>query len=70
MSINKQYTDWDSIILQLNDGDKGVANIKMMRQDLESMKESHGANRGEIIEMMVEALVEELANKLSADAIS
>ena len=70
MSINKQYTDWDSIILQLNDGDKGVANIKMMRQDLESMKESHGANRGEIIEMMVEALVEELANKSSTDAIS
>lgn len=70
MSINKQYKDWDSIILQLNNDEKGIANIKMMRQDLESMQESHGANRGEIIEMMIQSLVEELASKLSTDAVS
>jgi len=71
---NKEYTDWDSIIVQLNHGKEGVQTIKMMRQDLEVMAENHGANRADIVEMMLQTLEEELKNsetpKEETDAVS
>ena len=65
VNINKTYGDWDCMIIQLHDeaSNTGKANIKMMRQDMEAMATSHGVNRGEIIEMLVQALEEQVANK-------
>ena len=57
---NIEYTDWDSIVVQINLGKTGVQTIKMMRQDLEVMAENHGATRADVVEMMLQALEEEL----------
>lgn len=67
MNINKTYTDWDSIIIQLNNGDTAGGNIRMMRQDLEVMAETHGTTRGEVMEMMVQALEEQAKLETSKD---
>jgi len=60
---NKQYSDWDSIIVQLNLKDEGLLNIKMMRQDLEALATSHGQERRDVVEMMIQAIEEQLQNK-------
>jgi hypothetical protein len=68
---NKQYEDWDSIIIQLNNGDYVNGNIRMMRQDLEVMAENHGASRGEVMEMMLQALEDKAKQEESKeDAVS
>lgn len=64
---NRQYEDWDSIIIQLNNGDTAGGNIRMMRQDLEVMAENHGTSRGEVMEMMVQALEEQAKLETSKD---
>lgn len=69
MDFNKKYEDWDSIIIQLNNGDDGVLNIRMMRQDIEAMSEDHGTGRGHVMEMMVQAMEEQLAAKGNTDAV-
>jgi hypothetical protein len=53
---NKEYGDYDSIIIQLNNGDESIGNIKMMRQDLEVLMKLHGQSRADIIELMVSTL--------------
>lgn len=60
---NKVYNDWDSIIVQLNLKDEGLLNIKMMRQDLEALAASHGQERKDVVEMMVQAIEEQLQDK-------
>jgi hypothetical protein len=69
---NRQYEDWDSIIIQLNHGEKAAGgNIRMMRQDIEVMAETHGTTRGEVMEMMVQALEEQAKLETSKeDAVS
>ena len=69
---NRQYDDWDSIIIQLNNGEKAAGgNIRMMRQDIEAMAETHGTSRGEVMEMMVQALEEQAKLETSKeDAVS
>jgi|694.fasta_scaffold20854_5 hypothetical protein len=69
---NRQYDDWDSIIIQLNHGEKTAGgNIRMMRQDIEAMAETHGTTRGEVMEMMVQALEEQAKLETSKeDAVS
>jgi cupin superfamily acireductone dioxygenase involved in methionine salvage len=71
---NIEYKDWDGLILQLNMGKEGVQTIKMMRQDMEVMAENHGVTRADVVEMMLQALEEELKNsetpKEETDAVS
>lgn len=71
---NIEYKDWDSLILQLNIGKEGVQTIKIMRQDMEVMAENHEATRADVVEMMLQALEEELKNsetqKEKTDAVS
>jgi hypothetical protein len=57
---NKTYPDWDNVILQLCQGDNGIANIRMQRQDIEAMMALHGSDREEVIEMMFQALEEQV----------
>lgn len=64
---NKTYTDYDSIIIQLNLGEDSIGNIKMMRQDVEAMLFLHGQSRGEILELMVQTIESE-SPKLKKDA--
>jgi hypothetical protein len=71
---NIEYKDWDGLIVQLNMGKEGVQTIKMMRQDMEVMAENHGVTRADVVEMMLQALEEELKNsetpKEETDAVS
>lgn len=67
---NKTYSDWDSIIIQLNLGETAGGNIRMMRQDVESMSFSHGTTIGQVMEMMIKALEEQAVEKTKEDAIS
>jgi hypothetical protein len=60
---NVEYTDWDSLQIAIVLKDKAVANIRMMRQDIEAMERLHSAGKGEVIEMMIAALEEEYKNK-------
>jgi len=64
---NKAYSDWDSVIIQINHGEKGLANIRMMRQDIEAMAENHNSGIGDIMEMMLKALEEEHVKKSSEE---
>ena len=60
---NKTYPDWDNVILQVNLGDESVANIRMQRQDMEAIQSLHGSERTEVIEMMLQALEEQVSNR-------
>jgi len=64
---NKKYTDYDSIIIQLNNGDECIGNIKMMRQDIEALKNLQGQSRADIIELMI-STIETESPKLKQDA--
>lgn len=64
---NKKYSDYDSIIIQLNNGDECIGNLKMMRQDLEALMSLHGQPRADIIELMI-ATLETESPKLKQDA--
>jgi len=57
---NITYPDWDNVIVQLCQGEKGIANIKMQRQDMEAIQALHGSERTEVIEMMLQALEEQV----------
>jgi hypothetical protein len=57
---NVTYPDWDNVIVQLCQGEKGIANIKMQRQDIEAIQALHGSERTEVIEMMFQALEEQV----------
>jgi hypothetical protein len=51
--------EWDSIILQISKGEgenSALGAVRMMRQDLDSMMELHGVSRGEIFDLLVQAL--------------
>lgn len=60
---NNEYTDWDSLQISIVLKDKAIANIRMMRQDIEAMEKLHNTKKGEVIEMMISALEEEYKNK-------
>ena len=47
---------WDSVIIQINDGETGCGAIRMMKQDIDAMMELHGTDRGYILEMMLKAV--------------
>ena len=59
---NKTYPDWDNIIIQLNQDDKVVLNIRMMRQDMDAMMANHGQDRKEIMELLVSAMEDQINN--------
>lgn len=65
---NKVYPDWDNIIIQLNQGDKALLNIRMMRQDMELMHKDHGSDRSKVMEMMVLAMEEEIQTRAEIKA--
>jgi hypothetical protein len=67
-SANKTYPDWDNVIIQIMDGDKPVLNSRMMRQDMEVLGEMHGQTRGDLMDMLVTAMEEEIKNQDSKEA--
>jgi hypothetical protein len=60
---NKEYEDWDSIVLHLAQGDKSIVKIKMMRQDIDAMQSLHGQSRSELLELMIQTIEDEAKNK-------
>ncbi len=63
MEGNKKYTDWDSLAIDVCLEDKSLGKIRMMRQDMEAMQKMHLAERKDIIEMMIQALIDEYQDK-------
>ena len=53
---NKKVYEWDSLVIQLENGEDVHGSIRIMKQDMDNMKELHGMERGEILELLVEAL--------------
>jgi hypothetical protein len=60
---NKEYSDWDSLQITLVQKEEGKATVRMMRQDMEAMKNLYDSSRGDIIEMMIQTLEEEFQNQ-------
>lgn len=60
---NVKYEDWDNIIIQIMDGDKAVLNTRIMRQDLDAIGSLHNQPRAEILELLVQAMENEIAAK-------
>jgi len=48
--------EWDSVIIQINNGETGCGAIRMMKQDIDAMMELHGTDRGYVLEMMLQAV--------------
>lgn len=65
---NKTYADWDNVIIQIMDGDRPVLNSRMMRQDVEVLGEMHGQSRGDLLDMLVTAMEDEIKNQESKES--
>ena len=48
--------EWDSVIIQINNGEVGCGAIRMMKQDIEAMIELHGVDRGYVLDMMLQGV--------------
>jgi hypothetical protein len=48
--------EWDSVIIQINNGEDGAGAIRMMKQDIEALMELHGESRGTILDMCLLAV--------------
>ena len=48
--------EWDSVIIQINNGETGCGAIRMMKQDIDAMMDLHGVDRGYALEMMLQAV--------------
>ncbi len=48
--------NWDSIILQINEGNEGTGLVRIMKHDVEDMMKLHNVSRGEILELLLQAL--------------
>jgi len=48
--------EWDSLIIQIGNGEDVHGSIKIMKQDMDNMQELHGMERGDILAMLVDAL--------------
>jgi hypothetical protein len=48
--------EWDSLIIQLGNGEDVHGSIKIMKQDMDGMQDLHGMDRADILEMLVAAL--------------
>ena len=48
--------EWDSLIIQIGNGEDVHGSIKIMKQDMDGMQDLHGMDRADILEMLVAAL--------------
>jgi|LakMenE01Jun11ns_1017448.scaffolds.fasta_scaffold6052989_1 hypothetical protein len=48
--------EWDSVIIQISNGEEGTGAIRMMKQDIEALMELHGESRGSILDMCLLAI--------------
>ena len=60
---NKKYNDWDSLGIEVCLGEKSLGRIRMMRQDMEAMETMGMADRKDVVEMMIQALIDEYKKK-------
>jgi len=47
---------WDSIILQINEGNEGTGLVRIMKHDIEDLMKLHNVSRGDILELLLQAL--------------
>lgn len=48
--------NWDSVILQINEGNEGAGLVRIMKSDIEDMMKLHNVSRGDILELLLQAL--------------
>lgn len=54
---NQEFVyEWDSLVIQLGNGEEVHGSIRIMKQDMDNMKFLHGMERGEVLDMLVKAL--------------
>lgn len=54
--IPEVVNEWDSVIIQINNGEDGVGAIRMMKQDIDALMELHNEGRGTILDMCLMAV--------------
>jgi hypothetical protein len=54
--IPEVVNEWDSVIIQINNGEDGAGAIRMMKQDIDALMELHGESRGTILDMCLLAV--------------
>jgi hypothetical protein len=54
--IPEVVNEWDSVIIQINNGEDGAGAIRMMKQDINALMELHGESRGTILDMCLLAV--------------
>ena len=54
--IPEVVNEWDSVIIQINNGEDGAGAIRMMKQYIEALMELHGESRGTILDMCLLAV--------------
>ena len=54
--IPELVNEWDSVIIQINNGEDGAGAIRMMKQDIDALMELHNESRGTILDMCLMAV--------------
>ena len=54
--IPEVVNEWDSVIIQINNGEDGAGAIRMMKQDIDALMELHNESRGTILDMCLMAV--------------
>jgi hypothetical protein len=65
---NKEYLDWDSLVINICHGESSKASIRMMRQDMEAMAVTHEVDRGKIVDLMIQGLEDEYRQHLNKES--
>jgi hypothetical protein len=56
MSQENFIYDWDSLVIQISNGEEVHGSIRIMKQDLENMQELHNIKREDILELLLKTL--------------
>lgn len=48
--------EWDNVIIQINNENTSIGNIRMKKEDIKCLMDLHKATRGEVLELMLEMI--------------
>lgn len=54
--MNEIVNQWDSLIIQINQGDSSNGLVRIMKNDIEDMMVLHNVTRSDILELLLAAL--------------
>lgn len=56
MSQENFIYNWDSLVIQISNGDEVHGSIRIMKQDMDNMQELHSMKREDILELLLKTL--------------